>query len=104
VYDAFDVGALFHDRQVQQHFAGALAAATELLAFHVAGTQIVGLQEALRDHRGRAEHLVRAESKADVAVVAGGKSFVVNAAADVADFEFQLMCVHIRFKSVLRDG
>ena len=90
---ALDLGPRLHDRQVQQHFAGPLFAAGKLVAIHVDGANIVGLEKAFADHRGRAENFLLADAIGDVAVVGGRKTFGVNPPADFADFLFDLMDV-----------
>ncbi len=44
-------------------------------------------------HRRRAEDLIVAKTDGDVALVGCGKSLVVNSAADIADFMFELFGV-----------
>ena len=62
--DALHVWPGLHDFEVEQHFAGALLAAGELVALHVDEADVVGLQEAFAVHRGRAEDFVLVEADA----------------------------------------
>ena len=58
------------DFQVQQNFAGARPSARQLLAFQVHQAQVLGLQVALTDQRGAADHLVRPYPVGDIPAVA----------------------------------
>ena len=70
-----------------------LPPAGELVALHVDDAQIVGLHEALGDHRGRADHFLLADAIGDVAVVGGGKALLVKAIADFANLLLDLVDV-----------
>ena len=78
------IGAGFVDGQMEIDFAGALAGAADLLAFQIDGADVVGLESALGNSRGRAEDAIFADAIGMVAFVAGAKSFLPDAAADVA--------------------
>ena len=100
VHDRTHVGAGLHDRQVQQDLARPLPLARDLLAVQVDDAQVVGLHEALRDPRRRAEHAVVAQPVADVAVVGRGEALVVDPAADLAHLLAKLPLVHHRAVAV----
>ena len=86
VHDGTHVGACFHDGQVHQNFAGTLAFARDLLAFHIHDTEVVGLHVALT-HAGRgAKDAVFVEPKRDVPVVGGGEALVIDPATNLAHF------------------
>ncbi len=89
--DGVDVGPILVDRQVQQHFAGPLARAGELLAFVIDLADVLGLQEALGHHRRRAEDFPLVEPDGDIAVVGGGEALGVKPPADLADLFFDLV-------------
>src|SRR5579885_458018 len=78
---------------MQEDFAGALARAGELLTFEVYLADVLGLHQALADHRRRAEHFLVVDPVADVAVVGRGEALGVDAPADVANLLFNLVFV-----------
>ena len=84
---------LLHDRQVEHDLAGPLPPAGELVAFHVHDAQVVGLQEALGGHGGRADHFLLIDAIGNVAVVGGGEALLVQAVADFANLLLDLVDV-----------
>ena len=90
MHNGVHVRTLLHDCEVQENLAGSLATPGDLVAFHVHDAQVRRFHKTFRYHRGRAEHLVGAQSHRNVAVVTSGETLVVNPATDVADFIFEL--------------
>ena len=83
--DAFDIGSLLIDFQVQQRFTRTFLTSRGLITLHVDRGDIVRLEEALRMHGRRAQHFVLANSNGNVSVIGGSKPFIVQATSDLAD-------------------
>ena len=64
------LGVRLVNLQVQQQFAGTRAFSGQNIALQVQKTDVRQLQVALAQHGGRAEHVARAEARADVPSVA----------------------------------
>lgn len=99
---AFQVGPLFVNLKVQERLTGTLLATGNLLARHINVTNIIGLQKSLGVHRWCAEDFVIADANADIPIIRGGETLVVDAAADVADIELDLVHVHHDLPSICR--
>ena len=89
VHHGLHIRTVLHDRQMQQHLAGPLPLAGDLVAFHVHRTDVVRLHEALADHGRGAEHFIFAHPNADVAIIRSGKALVVDPATNLADLFLQ---------------
>ncbi len=72
-------------RQVHQDLAGALAPTLDLVAFHIANDQVVGMHHTLANARGGGQNALRVQADGDVAVVRGDPSFFKNQTANLDD-------------------
>ena len=99
---AFQIGPLFVNLKVQERLTGTLLATGNLLARHINVTNIIGLQKSLGVHRWCAEDFVITDANTDIPIIRGGETLVVDAAADVADIELDLVHVHHDLPSICR--
>ena len=91
---AHDVGPGLVDRQVQEHLAGALLGAGQLLALGIDLANVLGLHVALGHHGRRTQELAVVEADRDVAVVGRRETAVVQAPADLTHKFFVLLFCH----------
>ena len=96
VHDALNIGAGFHDLQVQEGFTRTLLGSGELLASHIDEANVLRFEEPFAVHRRSAEHLVLADAIGDVAVVRGGEAALVETIADFADLLLHAVDIHGR--------
>ena len=96
VYDALDIRSLLVNLKVEQGFAGSLLDAGNLLAGHVDGGDVLGLEKSFAVHGRGAKNFVIADTNGDVAIVCSGKAFVIKSTSDFADVLFDLMCIDHR--------
>ena len=93
MHHGFDVRSLLVDFQMQQRLAAPLFPARNLLACHIDGADIVGLQKALGMHGRRAQNFVLADADGDIAVVGRSKALGVNTPTNFTNILFDLVCV-----------
>ena len=94
VHDRLHVGTLFHDRKMQQDFAGPLPLARDLVSVQVDRTQVFRIHKTFADHRRRTENFVLPDANRNISVIGRGKAFVVDPPSDLADLFFQFAIVY----------
>ncbi len=93
--DALDVRALFIDFQMQKGLAASFLGSRQLFSGHVDQRDILRLQEAFAVHRRRTKDFVLTDSNRNVSVVGGGKAFIIEPSANLADILFDFVGVHV---------
>ena len=81
----------FHDRQVQKDFARTFARSGNLIPFHIDNAKVLRFHKAFANLGRGAHDPIFIDSVANITVVRGGKSSVIQSATDVANLVFYLM-------------
>ena len=97
MHNAFDLWSVLVNLDVQQGFAGAFFASSNLFASHVDCADIFRLQKPFAVHCRSAKNFIVADPVRNVAIVGGSKSFIVNPLADFTDFLFGFVNVNHKY-------
>ena len=85
------LGSLLHNRKMKEDLARTFTRARDLIAFHIDDAQILGLHKPFANLSRRAHDAILVDSVANIAVVSGGESAVVQSATNIANLVFHLM-------------